>query len=63
MYTVHSLVTIAELQPSVRRSFKAYRTLSEAVSFISRRKEGKLSKVAYGNDPRDVRFIVNYRGR
>lgn len=65
MQNVHTLVTIEESNNLPRRSFKAFRNVNEAVQFIGRKGKGKgkLRKVQYGSDSRDVRYIVNFQGR
>ena len=60
---VHALVAIENAQPMARRSFKAFKGLNAATRFITQKGSGKLHKVQYGSDKRDVRYIVNYRGR
>lgn len=45
----------------VTRSFKAFRTLKPALSFIAKRgDQSNLVVRHYGDDERDVRYIVNF---
>lgn len=51
---------IMELPPA-RKSFKAFRTLNRALTFMKGRGASAWLHVAhYGCDERDVRYVVNY---
>ena len=57
--------SVADAQPATARTFRTFRKLSQAVTFIQSRDEeagAKLRRAAYGADPRDVRFVVNFHG-
>jgi hypothetical protein len=52
---------IVSTAPLPIRSFKAFRTLKPAISFLTKRgNHSNLVVRHYGNDERDVRYIVNF---
>lgn len=59
---MHTILRIAEYGDVPRRSFKAFRTLRPALSFLGKRAEdtATLRVCHYTNNEKDVRYIVNY---
>lgn len=63
--TACTLVKLADNADVMPRTFRTFATLQAAVTYVSKLpewREPKLRKSTYGDDPRDVRFVVNMFG-
>lgn len=59
-----TIPTIIDRQPAALRSFRAFASLTLAFRYIERHPDANctLAKRCYGDDKRDVRYVVNFTG-
>lgn len=60
-----TLPRVEQDAPALPRTFRTFRKIQDAVTYMAKMNEErapKLSKRAYGADPRDTRYVVNFYG-